>query len=105
MSLNAIKFASAATSQASESLNHSMCSKNPKSTAYCTSESSDYRFAATVAQKNLGTHYLAKTFEILKIRCGKYLNKYINHSQNILLKKREITSKPSLKKKKIASKS
>ena len=49
LNANAEKFASAASSQPSESLSNSMCSKAPKNISYSTSEFSDFRFAATVA--------------------------------------------------------
>lgn len=64
---NDYKFSSAASSQANESLNHTMCSKAPKGQSYSTSESADYRFSATVAQKNLGKKYLTECMDVLDI--------------------------------------
>lgn len=70
------------------SLNHLMCSENPQKYAYLTLEPTDFRFAATAAQKNYGTHYLRHTLKRLKIHCGENLHKFIKYSKRILLKKK-----------------
>lgn len=46
------QFLGAASSQANEAFNHSVCSKMPKTMCYSTSESGDFRVSATAAQKN-----------------------------------------------------
>ena len=101
ISENAVKFASAASSQSNESLNNMMCSKAPKRICYSLSESSDYRFAATVAQKNCGTDYLIRCMDVAGMSWNNTLQKYIQHSEKITLKTRERFSKPSYKRKRL----
>lgn len=96
---NAEKFAAAASSQANESLNNSMCSKAPKRISYSTSESIDYRFACTVAQKNYGTDYLRRSMDMINLSWSDQLNKYVKRSTEISLKRKEKASKPEFKKK------
>ncbi|KAK0072203.1 hypothetical protein PV325_011745, partial [Microctonus aethiopoides] len=64
---NAQKFVSGASSQANESLNLSICNKTPKGIPYSTTESADFRSAATVAQKNSGFNYIQKSMDRLEI--------------------------------------
>ena len=101
LSENAEKFASAASSQPNESLNNSMCSKAPKNKSYSTSESGDYRFAATVAQKNCGEDYLRRSMEKVSISWSANLVKRINTSDKALENKRQKSSQPSFKRKRL----
>jgi len=101
LSENAEKFASAASSQSNESLNNSMCSKAPKAISYSTSKSADFRFAATVAKKNLGTDYLRRSMEIITMPWSNNLTKHIKRSDNIVKNKKEKSNLPSAKRKRL----
>ena len=57
-------------SQRNESLNGTIGSKNPKIRYYGGSESSDFRVACGVAQRNEGHRYICKTLESLGITPG-----------------------------------
>ncbi|KAJ8684694.1 hypothetical protein QAD02_020487 [Eretmocerus hayati] len=97
LSETAQNYVSAASSQPNESLNNSMCSKNPKRLSYSTSQSSDYRFAATVAQKNLGTSYLQMTLDKLEMSWSQNLNKYTVSSTKTFLQRKDRASQPAFK--------
>lgn len=101
LSANAEKFASAASSQPNESLNNSMCSKAPKNISYSTSESADYRFAATVAQKNCGTDYITRVLEKSNMSWSSNLTKYVQKCEVIARKKKDKSSLPSFKKRRL----
>ena len=95
---NAHKFTLAASSQSNESFNHSMCSKAPKRISYSTPESADFRFSATVAQKNEGKNYLFKCMDNLQIpvttkKLQKHADKYDKHRLRVKNK----TSHPAFK--------
>lgn len=87
--LDAIKFCSAASSQGNESVNHKMASKAPKSVSYSTSESADYRYSATVAQKNKGEDYLRMCMDSLDLPYNSELALQAEKSQKKLFKRRE----------------
>ena len=53
-SQNAEKLATHGSSQANESFNTTVCSKQPKSRSYASSASFNYRVAAAVCRKNIG---------------------------------------------------
>ena len=56
----ASKLASHGSSQANESLNNTICSKQPKSRSYGSSPSFNIRVGAAVAQKNIGYTYVSE---------------------------------------------
>ena len=101
LSANAQKFAAAASSQANESLNNSMCSKAPKRLSYSTSESSDYRFACTVAQKNLGPGYLKESMDNINMTSQSILSKYVRKESDRLIRRKENASKPLFKRRRL----
>jgi hypothetical protein len=57
------KLAPCLNSQRNESRNGTIGSKNPKIRYYGDSESSDFRVACGVAQRNEGHQYISKTLE------------------------------------------
>ena len=63
-------------SQRKESLNGTIGSKNPKICYYGDSESSDFRIACAVAQRNEGHQYVCKTLTALGINPGKLCEDY-----------------------------
>jgi hypothetical protein len=58
------------STQNNESFNNTVASKNPKSHFYSGSESTSFRVAAAVAQKNIGLQTLPKVCVHLMISCG-----------------------------------
>ncbi|KAK3728101.1 hypothetical protein QZH41_003916 [Actinostola sp. cb2023] len=64
------KIAPAENSQRNESLNNTIGSNNLKIRYYGGSESSDFRVACGVAQKNIGHSYVSKTLESINIQPG-----------------------------------
>ncbi|XP_043268428.1 uncharacterized protein [Venturia canescens] len=73
---NADKLAPCASSQANESFNSLVANKHPKSKFYAGSESFDYRVAAAVAQKNIGTKYVLEVNKLMDLSPGKETHKY-----------------------------
>lgn len=102
--LDAGKFISGASSQANESLNNMMCSKAPKNISYSTSESADYRFAATCGQKNYGPEYLCRTMSYLEIPFTVSLTDYVEKSHLSTQKRREKIKQPDYKKQRFEKK-
>ncbi|XP_058806469.1 uncharacterized protein LOC131672927 [Phymastichus coffea] len=99
------KFVSAASSQANESLNHSMCSKAPKGNSYSTSESCDYRFSVTKAQKNIGKKYLVKSMDTLDMIVNKQkLEKHAEDYEKKVMRIRNKSSRPEFKKQRLENK-
>ena len=70
------KLAPCSNSKRNESLNGTIGSKNPKIRYYGGSESSDFRIACGVAQRNEGHQYISKTLESLGITPGYYCDRY-----------------------------
>ncbi|KAL7297622.1 hypothetical protein TKK_0009293 [Trichogramma kaykai] len=64
---NAEKLSPAASTQANESFNNTVASKNPKSRHYSGSESFNFRVAAAVCQKNIGNTYVDRVFTKLQL--------------------------------------
>lgn len=62
---NLDKIVNCGSTQANESVNHMIASKNPKSKHYCSSESLCFRVSAGVSQKNLGISYVDSVFKKL----------------------------------------
>ena len=59
-----------ANSQRNESINSTIATKNPKTKYYGGSESSDFRTACGVAQRNVGYSYVSRVLEALNIEPG-----------------------------------
>lgn len=95
--LDALKFCSAASTQANESVNNIMTSKAPKRVSYSTSESADFRFGATIAQKNCGQDYIRRSFDFLDISYNNEMALQAQKSQNKLFKRREKIRTPEYK--------
>ncbi|XP_024880426.1 uncharacterized protein LOC112460127 [Temnothorax curvispinosus] len=68
---NADKLAPCGSSQPNEAFNSSVAAKNPKSHHYAGSESFDFRVAATVCEKNIGTKYVIDLNQKLGLSTGK----------------------------------
>lgn len=62
---NSAKIAPCGSSQANESLNQMIASKNPKSRHYAASESLSFRVQAAICQKNIGCQYSRLVFSKL----------------------------------------
>lgn len=73
---NAKQISQCGSTQANESLNNLIATKNPKARHYAGSESLSYRVAAAVCQKNYGVSYASKVFEKLKYSPGKETQRY-----------------------------
>ena len=64
------KLSPCANSQRNESINSTIATKNPKTKYYGGSESSDFRTACGVAQRNVGYSYVSRVLEALNIEPG-----------------------------------
>ena len=64
------KLSPCANSQRNESINSTIATKNPKTRYYGGSESSDFRIACGVAQRNVGYSYVSRVLEALNIEPG-----------------------------------
>lgn len=104
LSENAHKFISAASSQANESLNRSMCSKAPKNICYSLSNSCNYRFAATCAQKNVGQDYRQDCLTKVGISWSENLKNHSTKTNKTLKRKREYIKDPKNKKRRLDKK-
>lgn len=83
-----------ANSQRNEALNSIVGSKNPKIRFYGSSESSDFRVACAVAQKNIGYSYINSTLNHLGIEPG---NICITHNSKLDKKREKDNNRKSLK--------
>lgn len=63
-----------------------MSSFNPKKESYSTSESGDYRWACTIAHKNIGDDYLLKTLDKLSLSHEPQLSRYVDYNKKKALK-------------------
>ena len=88
---NAPKLAPCASTQANESINNIVASKNPKARHYSASESLCYRVAAAVCQKNIGSTYVTNVYNNLQLSPGRHTVAYRQQKD----KKREIKAKLS----------
>lgn len=91
------KFVLAASSNTNESINNSMASFCPKSHSYSTSESADYRFACTVAHKNLGKDYILRVLEKLGLSYTPKLVHYCVSAKKKAVKRLTRESDPRVK--------
>ncbi|XP_011860412.1 PREDICTED: uncharacterized protein LOC105557707 [Vollenhovia emeryi] len=81
LAANAEKFSTGASSQANESLNNIMSRKAPKAICYSLSESADFRYAAAVAQKNIGEQYVQDVYEKYNLSLGAHLSKHVERCE------------------------
>lgn len=68
------------------SFNRIVASKNPKSHFYSSSESTSFRVAAAVAQRNTGGNFLPKVYDKLLLSPGENTKQFIekdNRNRNI----------------------
>lgn len=94
---NAGKFVLAASSNTNESINNSMASYCPKSHSYSTTESADFRFACTVAHKNLGKDYILRVLEKMNLSYSKKLVYYCNSAKKKAIKRLQRETDPRTK--------
>lgn len=94
---NAECYLTAGSSQANESVNNTMASKNPKRLCLSQSASTDYRFAATVAQKNLGESYVEEILKKLGIDAAAFLSDFFLKNQKIAIKRYAKAREPAEK--------
>lgn len=73
---NSERLAPCGSSQANESLNNTIASKNPKARHYGASESMDFRVAASVCVKNLGPSYVTEVNTRVGLSPGQTSEKY-----------------------------
>ncbi|XP_062567511.1 uncharacterized protein LOC134229741 [Saccostrea cucullata] len=71
------KLSDLGSTQACESFNHIVASKNPKSLFLSGSESTSFRIAAAVAQKNIGKSYIQEVNDELNMSPGAYTEKAV----------------------------
>jgi hypothetical protein len=64
---NSEKLINIGSTQSNESFNKTVASRNPKSHFYSGSESTSFRVASAVAQKNTGTGFITNVSKIKKI--------------------------------------
>ncbi|KAK0071204.1 hypothetical protein PV326_001557, partial [Microctonus aethiopoides] len=94
---NAAEYSLAGSSQPNESLNNSMSSHCPKSRSYSTTESSDFRFALTVAHKNLGEGFSVNTMDKAGIKYSRSLLKHIKTTDSKATKRKHREEQPQQK--------
>ena len=94
---NAEKLAGCGSSQANESFNAIVVSKNPKSRHYGGSESYDFRVSSGVCQKNLGTKYIEKVYEKLELSPGKNCQAFREKKDEARVKKALFAQTPKFK--------
>lgn len=101
LSENASKFLLGTSSQGNESMNNTMASKSNKRLCYSKSESADFRFACTVAQKIFGEAYLLKVFEKHGYSWTSDLEDHVQHTTTAFKRRKERQNTPEEKKKRI----
>lgn len=97
LSQNAEKFLLAGSSQANESVNNTMAHKAPKNICYSLTASADYRYAASVAQKNLSELYILETLNQIDLSHSKTLENYLNGRKETAKRRLEDAKKPETK--------
>lgn len=71
--------------------------KNPKSRCYSTTASSDYRYACTIRQKNLGEQHTEEICNVMNLSPGKHHLQHINRTQEKLIRRRALIKTPEYK--------
>lgn len=102
VSNNAESYLTAGSSQSNESVNNTMASKNPKRVCLSLSASTDYRFAASVAQKNLDEQYVEEVLNKLGIDAAAFLGEFFSKKKEIAVKRYTRASDPVQKGKRLA---
>lgn len=100
---NAPKFSIAASSQANESFNNIMAHKSPKNICYSQSESSSFRLASAVCDKNDGESYLLDVRENLGLTPGRYTSLYVEQANSKRLKRSETAKLPVAKQRRMSA--
>lgn len=95
---NAQKFIMAASSQGNESLNNTATSKAPKRICYSKSESANFRFAATIAQKIDGEQYIMNVLDEMGISYDSSLSQHFSTRDTIHLKRKVLVNTQEFKK-------
>ncbi|XP_066601163.1 uncharacterized protein [Prorops nasuta] len=90
LAANSDAYAVGASTQANESLNSTMARKCPKASCLSLSESSDFRYACSVGQKNEGDLYISQTLHHLKIKSGTQLVRFIEKNKKLVDKRRSV---------------
>lgn len=98
---NANKFSSLSSTQANESLNGIMSRKACKAIQYSLSESADFRFACSVAQKNQRQQCVQNVLKKLELSLGVHLTKHIERTTRSHNIRAKMAKQPELKKKAI----
>lgn len=104
VSNNAESYLTAGSSQPNENINNTMASKNPKRLSLSLSGSTDYRFCATVAQKNLHEQYVIKVLDRLGIESKSFLEDYFATNENIAKRRYVNSCKPETKRRRLEKK-
>ena len=91
------KLSPCANSQRNESINSTIATKNPKTKYYGGSESSDFRTACGVAQRNVGYSYVSRVLEALNIEPGYFCESNAAVMDKKLLNDRNRKSKKNFK--------
>lgn len=101
LSKNASKFLLGTSSQANESINNTMASKSSKRLCYSKSESADYRFACSIAQKIFGESYIMAVLEKQGFSWSSDLEHHVERTTKVFKRRKEKQSTPEEKKKRI----
>lgn len=98
---NADSYAAGLSTNTNESLNGSMATKCPKRLCFSQSASADNRFAAVVAEKNLGTQYLQLALQKENIPVGHNLANHVVNSDKLVARRRINANTLEAKKKRL----
>lgn len=83
VSNNAESYLTAGSSQSNESVNNTMASKNPKRLCLSLSASTDYRFSASIAQKNEDELYVEEVLRRLSIDAAAFLSEFFSKKRRL----------------------
>lgn len=98
---NADKLSPCGSSQPNEAFNSSVSAKSCKAHHYAGSESFDFRVAATVCEKNIGTKYIVDVNNKLGLSPGKVTEECRKKKDYQRIKRRERASKPEIKRRRL----
>lgn len=93
------------STQANESFNNIVASKHPKNRFYGGSESTAFRVAAAVSQKNIGHDALSKVYENLLLSPGKNTQSFLERASNKRKYNQKVKSSIAYKKRRYELKS
>ncbi|XP_077277706.1 uncharacterized protein LOC143905914 [Temnothorax americanus] len=95
------KLAPCGSSQSNEAFNSSVSAKSCKAHHYAGSESFDFRIAATVCEKNIGTKYIVNLNKKLGLSPGKVTEEFRKTKNYQRAKRRKRASKPETKRRRL----